>query len=99
LRRPDPLRSLLRREVVTAVALPPELLGRVLGTMTAVLMLGIALSAPVVGVVVARAGIVPTLLAMGAIYLAMGVAMSLNPALRRMDPRLQSQKELPTRPA
>jgi predicted MFS family arabinose efflux permease len=66
---------------------PTALLGRVIGTVSALSMVGVPLGATVVGLVVAETGLVPTLVAMGGIYLALAVAMVLNPALRAMDVR------------
>jgi len=57
----------------------------VIGTVSALSMVGVPLGATVVGVVVAGAGLVATLIGMGGIYLALAVAMVLNPALRAMD--------------
>ena len=56
-----------------------------IGTVSALSMVGVPLGATVVGVVVAEAGLVATLIGMGGIYLALAVAMVLNPALRAMD--------------
>jgi hypothetical protein len=50
-------------------------------------MVGVPLGATAVGIVVAKFGLVATLVGMGGIYLALGVAMALNPALRAMDVR------------
>jgi predicted MFS family arabinose efflux permease len=66
---------------------PTGLLGRVIGTVSALSMVGVPLGATVVGLVVAEVGLVATLVGMGGIYLALAVAMALNPALRAMDVR------------
>jgi len=66
---------------------PTDLLGRVIGTVSALSMVGVPLGATVVGLVVAESGLVATLIGMGGIYLALAVAMVLNPALRAMDVR------------
>ncbi len=66
---------------------PTGLLGRVIGTVTALAMVGVPLGATAVGIVVAEVGLVATLVGMGGIYLALGVAMAVNPALRAMDVR------------
>jgi len=66
---------------------PTALLGRVIGTITALAMVGVPLGATAVGIVVAKVGLVATLVGMGGIYLVLGVAMALNPALRAMDVR------------
>jgi predicted MFS family arabinose efflux permease len=46
---------------------------------------GIPLGAALAGFVVEAVGLVPTILGMGAIYLAVTVAMFFNPALRQME--------------
>jgi predicted MFS family arabinose efflux permease len=66
---------------------PTGLLGRVIGTVSALSMVGVPLGATVAGLVVAEAGVIATLIGMGGIYLALAVAMVLNPALRAMDVR------------
>ena len=72
---------------VTAIqeTTPTDLLGRVIGTVSALSMVGVPLGATVVGLVVAEVGLVATLVGMGGIYLALAVGMVLNPALRAMD--------------
>jgi MFS family permease len=64
---------------------PPRMLGRAFGALTALAMAGIPLGAALVGLVVEGVGLVPTVLGMGAIYLAVTLGMFLNPALYRMD--------------
>jgi predicted MFS family arabinose efflux permease len=66
---------------------PTGLLGRVIGTVSALSMVGVPLGATVVALVVAEAGLVTTLVAMGCTYLALAVVMAFNPALRAMDVR------------
>jgi Major Facilitator Superfamily len=66
---------------------PTGLLGRVIGTVSALSMVGVPLGATVVGLVVAETGLVATLIGMGGIYPALAVAMVFNPALRAMDVR------------
>jgi hypothetical protein len=68
-------------------ATPTALLGRVIGTVSALSMVGVPLGATIVGLVIAETGLVATLVGMGGIYLALAVAMVLNPALRAMDLR------------
>lgn len=48
---------------------------------------GIPLGTALVGFVLQGVGLVPTILGMGAIYLAVTLGMSLNPVLRQMDAR------------
>ncbi len=64
---------------------PPQMLGRVFGTLNALAQAGIPLGAALAGFVVEGVGLVPTILGMGAIYLAVTVGMFFNPALRQMD--------------
>jgi membrane protein implicated in regulation of membrane protease activity len=66
-----------------------------IGTVSALSMVGVPLGATVVGVVVAEAGLVAPLVGMGGIYLALAVAMILNPALRAM---LGSSRDESTQP-
>ncbi len=64
---------------------PPQMLGRVFGVLNALAQAGIPLGAALAGFVVEGVGLVPTILGMGAIYLAVTLSMFLNPALRQMD--------------
>ena len=64
---------------------PPQLLGRVFGALTALAQAGIPIGAVLAGVVVQQVGLVPTILGMGAIYLAVTLGMSFNQSLRQMD--------------
>jgi hypothetical protein len=68
---------------------PPALLGRVFGAVTALSMIGIPLGATAVGVILAEAGLVGTVVGMGAVYLALAASMAFNPALRAMDTPVQ----------
>jgi predicted MFS family arabinose efflux permease len=63
----------------------PQMLGRVFGTLNALAQAGIPVGAALAGFVVEGVGLVPTILGMGAIYLAVTVGMFFNPALRQMD--------------
>jgi MFS family permease len=65
---------------------PAEMLGRVFGAIIAVSMAGMPVGAALVGVVVAKVGLILTIVGMGAIYLTVTIMMFFNPALRRMDP-------------
>jgi MFS family permease len=64
---------------------PPRMLGRTFGALIALALAGIPLGSALAGSVVEAAGIVPTIVGMGAIYLAVTLGMFLNPALRQMD--------------
>jgi hypothetical protein len=60
---------------------PPHLLGRVIGVLTALAQAGIPIGAVLVGIVVQAAGLVPTIIGMGAVYLAVTLGMSFNRSL------------------
>jgi len=64
---------------------PPQLLGRVFGALTALAQAGIPIGAVLAGVVVQRAGLVPTIVGMGVLYLLVALGMFFNRALRQMD--------------
>jgi predicted MFS family arabinose efflux permease len=64
---------------------PPTLLGRVFGTASAVAQAGIPVGAVLAGIVVQQAGLIPTIVGMGATYVALMLLMFLRPALRGMD--------------
>jgi predicted MFS family arabinose efflux permease len=65
---------------------PPQLLGRVFGALTALAQAGIPIGAVLAGVVVQRAGLIPTIVGMGALYLLVPLAMFFNRSLRQMEP-------------
>ena len=64
---------------------PPQLLGRVFGALTALASAGIPIGAVLAGVVVQRAGLVPTIVGMGVLYLLVPLGMFFNRSLRQMD--------------
>ena len=72
-------------ETVIQQNTPPQMLGRVFGTLNALAQAGIPFGAALIGFVVDEVGLVPTIVGMGAIYLGVTLAMFLNPALRPMD--------------
>ena len=72
-------------ETVIQEKTPPQMLGRTFGTITALAYVGIPIGSVLAGVVVEGVGLVPTILGMGAIYLAVTVGMFFNLALRQMD--------------
>jgi hypothetical protein len=61
------------------------MLGRVFGALTALAQAGIPIGAVLAGVIVQRAGLVPTIVGMGALYLLVPLGMFFNRALRQMD--------------
>jgi MFS family permease len=66
---------------------PPQLLGRVFGALTAIAQAAIPIGAVVVGVAVQQAGLIPTIVGMGVVYVVVTIGMFFNPALRGMDVR------------
>jgi MFS family permease len=68
---------------------PPGLLGRVFGALTALAQAGIPIGAVLAGVVVQRAGLIPTIVGMGALYLLVFLGMFFNRSLRQMDAAAQ----------
>jgi MFS family permease len=64
---------------------PPAMLGRVFGALTALAQAGIPIGAVLAGVVVQKAGLIPTIVGMGALYLLMPLGMFFNRSLRQMD--------------
>ena len=72
---------------VTQENTPAHLLGRVFGALTAIAQAAIPIGAIVVGVAVQRAGLIPTIVGMGVVYVAVTIGMFFNPALRGMDVR------------
>ena len=64
---------------------PPHLAGRVFGALSALAGAGVPVGSVLAGVAVETLGVIPTVAAMGVIYVGAVIAMFLNPALRRMD--------------
>jgi MFS family permease len=64
---------------------PPAMSGRVFATATAVSQFGIPFGAVLAGFAVQGAGLVPTIIGMGAIYLAVTVSQVFNRSLRGMS--------------
>src|SRR5919204_76672 len=72
---------------VTQEHTPPHLLGRVFGTLTAIAQAAFPIGAAIAGWAVQRAGLIPTIVGMGLVYVVVTIAMFFNPALRGMDVR------------
>ena len=72
---------------VTQENRPPHLLGRVFGALTAIAQSAIPVGALLAGVAVEGAGLIPTIVGMGAVYLLVMLGMFFNPRLRGMDIR------------
>jgi len=64
---------------------PPELYGRVFGALQSLSSAAAPFVIAVVGFVIEGAGLVPTIVGLGVVYLAVTLGMLLNPALRRLD--------------
>jgi MFS family permease len=62
-----------------------DMLGRTFGTISALSMVGIPFGTVLIGVVAERAGTIPTLVAMGSIYLILAGVMFVNPAMEKME--------------
>jgi MFS family permease len=78
---------------VTQENTPPHLLGRVFGALTAIAQAAVPIGAVVVGVAVQRAGLIPTIVGMGVVYVVVTIGMFFNPALRGMDIRREPVAE------
>ena len=72
---------------VTQENTPQDLLGRVFGALTAIAQAAIPIGAVIAGVTVQQAGLIPTIVGMGVIYVAVTIGMFFIPALRGMDIR------------
>ncbi len=66
---------------------PPHLAGRVFGTLSALAGVGVPLGLVVIGLAVEQVELVPTIAAMGAIYVGVTLGMTFNRSLRQMDAR------------
>jgi MFS-type transporter involved in bile tolerance (Atg22 family) len=78
---------------VTQENTPSHLLGRVFGALTAIAQAAVPIGAVVVGVAVQRAGLIPTIVGMGFVYVVVTIGMFFNPALRGMDVRREPVAE------
>jgi MFS family permease len=72
-------------ETVIQEHTPPEMLGRVFGTITALAFVLIPVGSVLAGVSIQRFGTVPTIVGMGAVYVLVTLGAFLNPRLRAMD--------------
>jgi MFS family permease len=72
-------------ETVVQEKTPPQMLGRVFGALQSLAMVGIPLGTLVSGFAVEGLGVIPTIAAMGVIYVAVTLSMYIRPALRQMD--------------
>ena len=78
---------------VTQENTPPQLLGRVFGALTAIAQSAIPVGALLAGAVVQGAGLIPTIVGMGVVYVVVVISMFLNPGLRGMDVRQEAVSE------
>jgi hypothetical protein len=84
---------------VVQTVTPAEVYGRVFGALQS---LSAALAPPVIAIVgfaIEGAGIVPTIVALGVVYLAVTLGMLLNPALRHLDDERSGSGVNRTQPA
>jgi MFS family permease len=72
-------------ETVIQEHTPPEMLGRVFGTVTALAFVLIPVGSVLAGVSIQRFGTVPTIVGMGVVYLLVTLGAFFNPRLRAMD--------------
>jgi predicted MFS family arabinose efflux permease len=79
---------------VTQENTPPHLLGRVFGALTAIAQAAIRIGSVGAGIAVQRAGLIPTIVGMGVVYVAVMIGMFFNRALRGMDVR-QERGDVP----
>jgi MFS family permease len=78
---------------VTQESTPPQLLGRVFGALTAIAQSAIPVGALLAGIVVQAAGLIPTIVGMGVVYVLVVIGMFFNPGLRGMDVRREAVSE------
>ena len=78
---------------VTQENTPPHLLGRVFGALTAIAQAAFPIGAAIAGFAVQRAGLIPTIVGMGVVYVVLTIGMFFNPALRGMDVRREPAAE------
>lgn len=66
---------------------PPQMLGRAFGALIAIAQAGIPIGAVLAGVAIQTFGLIPTIVAMAALYLSVSGAMFFNRSLHGMDDR------------
>jgi MFS family permease len=72
-------------QTVVQTTTPEDMYGRVFGALQSTSMAVAPFATAIVGFVIQGAGLVPTIVALGALFLALTLGMMLNPALRQMD--------------
>jgi MFS family permease len=70
---------------VVQTVTPTELYGRVFGALQSLSSAAAPFVIALVGFVIEGAGVVPTIVGLGVVYLAVTLGMLVNPALRRLD--------------
>jgi MFS family permease len=78
---------------VTQENTPPQLLGRVFGVLTAIAQAAFPIGSAIAGLAVQRAGLIPTIVGMGVVYVVVTIGMFFNPAMRGMDVRHERAAE------
>jgi hypothetical protein len=79
-------------ETVVQENTSPQLMGRVFGAFLAFAQAGIPFGAAIAGFAIERAGLIPTIAAVGAVYVVFLALMFFNPALRRMGAGLAAAR-------
>ena len=72
-------------QTVVQTTTPEDMYGRVFGALQSTSMAVAPFATAIVGFVIQGAGLVPTIVALGALFLTLTLGMMLNPALRQMD--------------
>jgi MFS family permease len=72
-------------QTVVQTTTPEDMYGRVFGALQSTSMAVAPFATAIVGFVIQGAGLVLTIVALGALFLALTLGMMFNPALRQMD--------------
>ena len=72
-------------QTVVQTDTPADMYGRVFGALQSMTAAFVPFATAIVGFVIDGAGLIPTIVGLGVVYVAMTLGMLLNPALRRMD--------------
>src|SRR5215212_1268705 len=72
-------------QTVVQTDTPADMYGRVFGALQSMTAAFVPFATAIVGFVIEGAGLIPTIVGLGVVYVAMTLGMLLNPALRRMD--------------
>jgi MFS family permease len=72
-------------QTVVQTDTPADMYGRVFGALQSMTAAFVPFATAIVGFVIEGAGLIPTIVGLGLVYVAITLGMLLNPALRRMD--------------